>query len=190
MASDDREQHVQRSRRQAQHGGRSSLMSRGLHMAALAALLVVWLQPAAAADDAAQAEIRATLAQWTADFNARNTDKVCGIFEPDVAADIRTEPEQNYEMVCERLKRSLTDPARTYNYSSSRRFSPSATWRWCGSYGRSRSRAARKVRSNPSRRAWISSAAKPTAAGRSCGGWRTINKTRSAGAAGPTSLCA
>lgn len=93
-------------------------MSRGLHMAALAALLVVWLQPAAAADDAAQAEIRATLAQWTADFNARNTDKVCGIFEPDVAADIRTEPEQNYEMVCERLKRSLTDPARTYNYSS------------------------------------------------------------------------
>lgn len=43
---------------------------------------------------------------------------MCGIFEPDVAADIRTEPEQNYETVGERLKRSLTDPARTYNYSS------------------------------------------------------------------------
>jgi steroid delta-isomerase len=93
-------------------------MSGGLRMAVLPAPLLIGAAPAVADDDAAQAEIRATLVQWTADFNARNTGKVCGIFEPDVAADIRTEPEQNYETVCERLKRSLTDPARTYNYSS------------------------------------------------------------------------
>ena len=68
-------------------------MGAGLRMAALAALLLVGAAPAAA-DDAAQAEIRAALAQWTADFNARNAGAVCDIFEPDVVADIRTEPEQ------------------------------------------------------------------------------------------------
>ena len=94
-------------------------MSGGLRMAVVAALLLlVGAAPAVADDDAAQAEIRATLARWTADFNARNAGKVCDIFETDVIADIRTEPEQNYEIVCDRLKRSLTDPARTYSYSS------------------------------------------------------------------------
>jgi ketosteroid isomerase-like protein len=94
-------------------------MSGGPRIAALAALLLlVGAAPALADDDAAQAEIRATLARWTAEFNARDTGKVCDIFETDVLADIRTEPEQNYEIVCDRLKRSLTDPARSYSYSS------------------------------------------------------------------------
>jgi len=92
-------------------------MGAGLRMAALAALLLVGAAPAAA-DDAAQAEIRAALAQWTADFNARNAGTVCDIFEPDVVADIRTEPEQNYRIVCDRLKRALSDRARAYTYSS------------------------------------------------------------------------
>jgi steroid delta-isomerase len=94
-------------------------MSGGLRIAVLAAALLLFgPAPAVADDDAAQAEIRATLARWTADFNARNAGKVCDIFETDVIADIRTEPEQNYEIVCDRLKRSLTDPARSYSYSS------------------------------------------------------------------------
>ena len=111
-------------------------MAAGLRMAALAALLLVGAAPAAA-DDAAQAEIRAALAQWTADFNARNAGKVCDIFEPDVVADIRTEPEQNYRIVCDRLKRVLSAArAPTPIPPTSRRFSSSATWRWCGSCGR------------------------------------------------------
>ena len=33
-------------------------------------------------------------------------------------ADIRTEPEQNYRIICNRLKQALTDGTRTYYYSS------------------------------------------------------------------------
>ncbi|MGC2410940.1 MAG: hypothetical protein WA441_13345 [Methyloceanibacter sp.] len=65
-----------------------------------------------------QAEIRSALTQWTTDFNAGNADKVCELFEPDVLADIRTEPEQNYRIICDRLKHVLNDSTRSYSYSS------------------------------------------------------------------------
>ena len=71
----------------------------------------------APADDAAQAGIRAALTQWTADFNAGNADKVCGLFAPDLIAQYRGQPERNYEALCGVLQRSLSDRSKSYQYS-------------------------------------------------------------------------
>jgi steroid delta-isomerase len=73
--------------------------------------------PAASADDAARAEIRAALAQWTNDFNAGNADKVCGLFAPDLIAQYRGQPERNYDALCGVLRRSLSDRSKSYRYS-------------------------------------------------------------------------
>jgi steroid delta-isomerase len=86
--------------------------------AIVVALMVAGFRPAAAADDPAQAEIRSALTQWTADFNGRNADKICDLFEPGLIADIRTEPEQTYALMCDRLKRALGDNTRSYQYSA------------------------------------------------------------------------
>ena len=51
---------------------------------ALLLLLAVPGVPAAAEEDAAT-EIRAALTQWTEDFNAGRTDKVCDLFAKDAA---------------------------------------------------------------------------------------------------------
>ena len=89
-----------------------------LAMAALAALLLVSPDAVRADDTPDQAAIRAALAQWTDDFNARHADVICDLFEPDVIADIRSEPENNFDIVCDRLKRVLGDDTRRYAYSS------------------------------------------------------------------------
>jgi hypothetical protein len=67
-------------------------------------LIVAALCPAIAADDVTQAEIRRALRQWTTGFNAGKADKACELFEPDVIADIRGEPEQNYRIICDRFR--------------------------------------------------------------------------------------
>lgn len=72
----------------------------------------------AAAEDEAQAKIKAALTAWTADFNARRSDTVCDLFEPGLIYDFRGLPEQHYDDICGRLKRVLGDHARTYAYSS------------------------------------------------------------------------
>lgn len=85
---------------------------------ALLTLLATGLTPALAAnDDDAQAEIGNALLQWTDDFNAHRADKICDLFERGLIADIRTAPPQDYETICERLKHSVTDPSRSYQYA-------------------------------------------------------------------------
>ena len=54
----------------------------------------------AAADDANQAAIRRALMHWTEDFNARNADKVCDLFEPGLIYDFQGLPEQHYDDIC------------------------------------------------------------------------------------------
>jgi steroid delta-isomerase len=93
-------------------------MRRAAALVCLTALAFVLAGPAGAADTADQAAIRAALAQWTEDFNARKADTICNLFGPGVIADVRTEPEQTFEIVCERLRRVLRDEARIYHYSS------------------------------------------------------------------------
>ena len=87
-----------------------------LHTWMRGALLGVALASPAAAQDA-QSEIRTALTQWMEDFNARRAGKVCGLFAPDLVAQFRGQPERNYAGLCELLKRSLSDPERSYSYT-------------------------------------------------------------------------
>ena len=69
-----------------------------------------------AAADAA-AEIRQALAQWTDDFNAGRTDKVCDLFAADVRADVRGAPERDHAAICDLLVSSLNDESKHYHYA-------------------------------------------------------------------------
>jgi steroid delta-isomerase len=73
--------------------------------------------PAAAADDAAQSQIRAALTQWTADFNAARADTVCALFAADLRATVRGRAERGFDEQCELLKRSLGDRTKRYSYA-------------------------------------------------------------------------
>ena len=61
--------------------------------------------------------IRATLEQWTDDFNNRRIDKVCDLFARDTIANFRGQPERGYEEICSLLQQSLTDSAKTFAYA-------------------------------------------------------------------------
>ena len=53
-------------------------------------------QPAGAAETA----IRAALAQWTSDFNARDASRICDLFAKDLRYDYRGFPERDYDALC------------------------------------------------------------------------------------------
>jgi ketosteroid isomerase-like protein len=72
---------------------------------------------AAQNEGAAQAAIRAALAQWTEDFNAGRADKVCDLFAPDLIAQYRGQPERDYNALCGLLRQSLADRTKTFAYS-------------------------------------------------------------------------
>ena len=62
-------------------------------------------------------EVRAALEQWTGEFNDKNTDKICGLFAPDLIANCGDYPEKNYDSICAQLKSALTNPKTTLRYS-------------------------------------------------------------------------
>src|SRR3954452_18920791 len=65
----------------------------------------------------ASEEIRAALERWTEDFNAGNRDAVCDLFDRELIADFRGQPERNYDGLCALLQRSLDDTSPKYKYS-------------------------------------------------------------------------
>jgi uncharacterized protein (TIGR02246 family) len=69
------------------------------------------------AADPAEVAIRAALAKWTADFNARDSSLVCDLFAPDLVYDYRGFPERDYAELCALLRRSLADDTRRFSYS-------------------------------------------------------------------------
>ena len=71
----------------------------------------------ASADDSSQTAIRGAFEQWTADFNARNIDKVCDLLEPGLIYDFQGLPEQRYVDICPRLKRALGDETLSWTYA-------------------------------------------------------------------------
>ena len=83
----------------------------------VAALLVSAALPVRADDAASRAEIAAALTQWTADFNAGKADAVCQLFSPELRYDFRGYPERDYNDVCARMKRSLSDASKRYAYA-------------------------------------------------------------------------
>jgi ketosteroid isomerase-like protein len=74
--------------------------------------------PAAAqSDDQAQANIRAALLKWTADFNTRDLGAVCDLFAPDLRYDYQGFPERGYDDICKLLRQSLSEPGKRYSYA-------------------------------------------------------------------------
>ena len=65
---------------------------------------------------AAEATIRRALANWTDEFNARDTAAVCGLFASGLRYDVQGLPEQNYADMCNRLHRALTGTEVRYHY--------------------------------------------------------------------------
>jgi uncharacterized protein (TIGR02246 family) len=79
-------------------------------------LLLLAAPATSAVAETAEDAIRATLAQWTKDFNAGNADKVCALFSPELRYDFRGYPERDFADICARLQRSLGDASKRYVY--------------------------------------------------------------------------
>jgi uncharacterized protein (TIGR02246 family) len=64
-----------------------------------------------------EAAIRAALAKWTEDFNARDASHICDLFAPDLRYDFRGLPERDHQALCTLLRRALADTSKTFTYS-------------------------------------------------------------------------
>ena len=95
-----------------------ALASRSLAVLAAVALLGGAVAPLSAqSGDQAERTIRAALAKWTTDFNARDASHICELFAPDLVYDYRGFPERDYPTLCGLLHRSLADPTRRFRYA-------------------------------------------------------------------------
>ncbi|MGB9643766.1 MAG: DUF4440 domain-containing protein [Stellaceae bacterium] len=85
-----------------------------------AAALTSLLSPSGGAEptEAAENEIRSAIENWRSAFNARDEDRVCALFAPDLVANYQDEPERDYSSLCEMLRAALRDPDATYRYSA------------------------------------------------------------------------
>jgi ketosteroid isomerase-like protein len=63
------------------------------------------------------AVIRAELDAWTQAFNAREVDKICGIFSEDLRYKFGEVPDRGYNDVCTALRRSLGDATHRSHYT-------------------------------------------------------------------------
>ncbi|MCP4617539.1 MAG: hypothetical protein GY844_14030 [Bradyrhizobium sp.] len=81
------------------------------------ALLIGLAAPAAAETASGDAEVRAALKQWMADFNAGRADKVCDIFAPALRADVDGFPERTFDIQCKLLQTVLADPEHSLSYA-------------------------------------------------------------------------
>jgi len=83
----------------------------------LATLLACCWAFTAMADTAAEKAIRDALTRWTADFNARDANRICDLFAPDLRYDFRGLPERDYNAICSLLQRALADRSKKITYS-------------------------------------------------------------------------
>ena len=81
------------------------------------ALLVAGAMPTSAQPANDEAAIRAALAAWTRDFNARDASRICDLFAADLRYDYRGFPERDYAALCGLLHKSLADPTKRFVYA-------------------------------------------------------------------------
>ena len=84
-----------------------------------AAALAAPLDPSSGAEPTAdpENEIRSAIENWRSAFNARDEDRVCALFAPDLVANYQGEPERDYSSLCEMLRAAVRDPYVAYRYS-------------------------------------------------------------------------
>ena len=84
-----------------------------------AAALTALLSPPGGTEptEAAENEIRSAIENWRSAFNARDEDRVCALFAPDLIANYQSEPERDYTSLCDMLRSAIRDPDVAYRYS-------------------------------------------------------------------------
>jgi uncharacterized protein (TIGR02246 family) len=84
-----------------------------------AAALTAPLDPSGGAEPtaAAENEIRSAIENWRSAFNARDEDRVCALFAPDLVANYQGEPGRDFTSLCEMLRTAIRDPGTKYRYS-------------------------------------------------------------------------
>jgi len=83
-------------------------------IAILSWLTVLTPAPLPAGD--AEEAIERRLEQWTEDFNAGRTDRLCDLFAPDLIANYRGQPEKSFDSLCTALQRDLSGGPRAFRY--------------------------------------------------------------------------
>jgi uncharacterized protein (TIGR02246 family) len=87
-----------------------------VRLAAFAIVLLVSSVPARAVDEGATA-VRAELDAWTLAYNARQADKICGIFSEDLRYKFGEIQDRGYNDVCTALHRLLADKTHRSRYT-------------------------------------------------------------------------
>ena len=86
-------------------------------MRRLAVLMLLMGVPAVAGAASPDAEIRAALEQWMADFNAGHADKICDIFARSLRADVAGGAERDFDAQCQLLRGAIGDSSRSFSYA-------------------------------------------------------------------------
>ncbi len=107
------------AQRRFPHRSRERLRRLAVGSIIAAAALTAPLDPSGGAEptEAAEHEIRSAIEDWRSAFNARDEDRVCALFAPDLVANYQGQPERDYASLCEMLRTALRDPDTTYRYS-------------------------------------------------------------------------
>jgi uncharacterized protein (TIGR02246 family) len=85
-------------------------------MAAMLAALVWLVAPQVGAETGPETAIRAALEQWRQDFNARKSAHICDLFATELLYDFQGLPEQNYQLLCDRLHKALASKTPNITY--------------------------------------------------------------------------
>jgi ketosteroid isomerase-like protein len=93
------------------------MMYRLVRRAAGAIVLLACSIPALAGRADGTPVIRAELESWTQSFNAREADKICGIFSEELRYKFGQVPDRGYSDVCTALRRSLGDATHRSHYT-------------------------------------------------------------------------
>jgi len=66
----------------------------------------------------AEATVRAALAQWPADFAAKRTAAVCGLFAPDVVLSYPATVDRDFDTICAHFGALFATDDRTFSYAA------------------------------------------------------------------------
>jgi uncharacterized protein (TIGR02246 family) len=110
---------VRPAQRRFLHRGRERVrrLAAGWIIAAAALTAPLGSSGGAEPTEAAEHEIRSAIENWRSAFNARDEDRVCALFAPDLVANYQNEPERDYASLCGMLRAAVRDPDTTYRYS-------------------------------------------------------------------------
>jgi ketosteroid isomerase-like protein len=98
----------------------SKIFKCALHGTSILCGFFMWMFSSTAglnAPETARNDIRATLRNWTKDFNAGNASRICELFAPDLISNYQGQPAGDYQSICAQLRASLNDSVKSYHYS-------------------------------------------------------------------------